>query len=57
MWLIGFLDLINAGKITKIKAIGVFRAELLTNILVQGSHIEFWSRKRCSDVVFFPAIF
>ena len=41
MWPIGFLDLINVGKMTKIKAIGVFRAELLTKILVQSGHFEF----------------
>ena len=41
MWQIGFLDIINVGKITKMKAIRVFRAELLTKILVQGGHFEF----------------
>ena len=55
MRLIGFLDLINVGKMTKIKAIGVYRAEFLTKILVQGGHFEFSIFEQEPLVV--PAIF
>ena len=39
--LIGFFDLTNVGKNTKIKAIGAIRGKLFTKNLVQGGHFEF----------------
>ena len=58
MCFIGFLDLANVGKNTKIKQIGVLRAKLLTKTYFVAAILKFQfvSRNRWNDVVV-PAIF
>ena len=58
MCFIGFLDLTNVGKNTKIKAIGVPRAELLTKTYFVEAILkfQFLSGNRWNDVVV-PSIF
>ena len=58
MCFIGFLDLTNVGKNTKIKAVGILRAELLTKTYFVAAilNFQFLSGNRWNDVVV-PAIF
>ena len=58
MYLNGFLDLTNVGNNTKIKAIGVLRAKLLTKKCFVAAILkfQFLSGNRWNDVVV-PAIF
>ena len=58
MCFIGFIDLTNVGKNTKIKAVGVLGAELLTKTYFVAAILkfQFLSGNRWNDVVV-PAIF